>query len=78
MNLSMELDDYIIKHPKEYDKLPDEAVMMITLKYDKKFSDESIALVRGHNLKQPIKQPIIKAEKAKTKWSITPFELAAV
>ena len=74
MKLSLELDEYIIKHPKEYDKIPDKAVIMITLKYDKKFSDDSIALVRSHNPKQQI----IKAEKAKTRWSLTPFELVAV
>ena len=69
IRLSLELDDYLAQHPELYDRIPNGAVVVITLKYDKKFSDDSISIVMSHKPKQPI----IKAEKAKTTWDLSPF-----
>ncbi len=70
--LSLEFDDYLVKHPELFKKIPDGAVVIVTLKYDKKFSEYSIEIVK----KSLVKEPIVKAEKYKSQWTIQPLELA--
>jgi len=67
IKLMLEFDDYLTKHPKLYDSIPDGAVVVMTLKYDKKFSDDSMSIAMSHKPQRPI----IKAEKARTQWSLT-------
>ena len=70
IKLSLEFDDYLTKHPELYDEIPNGAVIVITLKYDKKFTADSISIVKSHH--KP-KQPVVKAEKAITRWSLSPL-----
>ena len=69
IKLSLEFDDYLTQHPELYTRIPNGAVVVITDKYDKKFSENSMSIVISH---QP-KQPVIKAEKTKTKWVLSPL-----
>jgi hypothetical protein len=73
IKLSLEFDKYLAKHPELYDEIPDGAVVVITLKYDKKFTADSISIIQSH---YTAKQPIVKAEKARRKWSLSPLTLS--
>lgn len=73
IKLSLEFDDYLVKHPELYKGIPDGAVIVVTLKSDKKFTEDSIAVVKKH----PSEQPVIKAEKYKSQWTLMPLELSA-
>jgi hypothetical protein len=70
--LTLELDDYLTKHPDLYEAIPDGATLVITLKSDKKFTEDSISIVMSHNPTQPI----IKAEKEHSSWTLSPLILA--
>jgi hypothetical protein len=74
IKLSLEFDKYLAKHPELYDEIPDGAVIVITLKYDKKFTADSISIVQKQHV---AKQPVVKAEKARRKWSLSPLTLSA-
>jgi hypothetical protein len=71
IKLSLEFDDYLTKHPELYDSIPNGAVIVITLKSDKKFSNDSIAIVRKYHTKQPV----VQAEKDSSSWSLSPLHL---
>jgi len=72
IKLNLEFDDYLTKHPELYDEIPNGAILVITLKYDKKFTADSISIVKSHHTP---KQPVVKAEKALTKWSLSRLNL---
>ncbi|HEY1644975.1 MAG TPA: DUF5647 family protein [Candidatus Saccharimonadales bacterium] len=74
IQLNLELDDYLTKHPKLYDTIPNGATLVITLKSDKKFTEDSISIAMSHKPKQPI----IRAEKVRSGWTLSPLTLVAV
>jgi hypothetical protein len=72
--LTLEFEDYLAKHPELYDSIPNGAFIVFTIKSDKKFSSENIAIVEKHARKEPI----IKAEKVQSRWTLSPLELKPV
>jgi hypothetical protein len=70
VKLSLEFDEYLAKHPSAYDKIPNGAFIVITLKSDPKFSRQSVSLV-----KKVSKKPLIEAQKSSSGWSIKPLQL---
>ncbi len=73
VKLSLEFDDYLVKHPQLFSKIPNGAYIVITLSNDKKFNTESISLVKDKRRKK-----IVEAHKSGSAWSIRPLELATV
>lgn len=67
IKLSLELDDYLAKHPDVYEQIPDGALVAITHKNDRKFTRDSISIAKRHRKEQPI----IQAEKEKSGWSLS-------
>jgi hypothetical protein len=70
IRLSLEFDNYIAKHPKLYDSIPNGAYIVITIKGDEKFNEDSISIVRKRKLKQAV-----EAHKTDSRWTIRPLEL---
>lgn len=73
VKLSLEFDDYLVKHPKLFSEIPNGAYIVITLNGDKKFNEESLSLIRDKRRKK-----IVEARKSGVTWSIRPLKLAAV
>lgn len=73
VKLSLEFDDYLVKHPKLFSEIPNGAYIVITLNGDKKFNLESLSLIRDKRRKK-----IVEAHKSGSVWSVRPLELAAV
>jgi len=51
VKLSLEFDEYLVKHPQLFSAIPNGAYIVITLSDDKKFSDESIGLIKDRRRK---------------------------
>jgi hypothetical protein len=73
VDLSLEFDNYLVKHPDAYAKIPNRAFVVITVKGDSKFSKESVSMVAKSN-----KRKVVEAEKSGSKWNIRPLELTTV
>lgn len=69
--LSIEFDDYLLKHFDLLDKIPDGAYVVITVKGDEKFNDASISMVRGMMTKR---DKVVEAHKANRRWSVRPLQ----
>lgn len=72
IELSLEFDNFLAKHPELYDSIPNGAVVVITLESDKKFSEASIQIVKHY----PKKQPIVEARKENSEWVLHPLTLS--
>jgi hypothetical protein len=72
VKLSLEFDDYLVKHPKLFSEIPNGAYIVITLNNDKQFNVESLSLIRDKRRKK-----IVEAHKSGKVWSIRPLELTA-
>lgn len=72
VKLSLEFDDYLVKHPKLFSAIPNGAYIVITLSDDKKFNDESLSLVREKSRKK-----VVEAHKSGTSWIIRPLVAVA-
>lgn len=72
VKLSLEFDDYLVKHPKLLSEIPNGAYVFITLNKDEKFNTDSISLVRDKRRKK-----VVEAHKSGSAWSIRPLELAS-
>ena len=70
VKLSLEFDDYLVKHPKLFAEIPNGAYIVITLSNDKKFSSESISLIKDRRRKK-----IVEAHKSGSAWSVRPLQL---
>ena len=62
IELSLEFDRYLVKHPDELAKIPQGACVFITQKGDQVFSQESKSLAAK------IKQKCIEARKERSQW----------
>jgi hypothetical protein len=69
VRLSLEFDDYLVKHPKLFSEIPNGAYIVITLNGDKKFNTESISLIRDKQRKK-----VVEAHKSGSAWSIRPLD----
>jgi len=68
IKLSLEFDRYIANHPKIIAKIPHGAYIVMTVKGDKAFNQNSRKLVE----KSPAKK-VIEAMKEGTKWTFQPL-----
>jgi hypothetical protein len=71
VKLSLEFDDYLVKHPKLFAEIPNGAYIVITLSNDKKFNAESISLIKDRRRKK-----IVEAHKSGAVWNVRPLQLA--
>ncbi|MEK7152979.1 MAG: DUF5647 family protein [Patescibacteria group bacterium] len=72
VKLSLEFDDYLVKHPQLFSEIPNGAYIVITLNGDRKFNEDSLSLVRDKRRKK-----IVEAHKTGSAWSIRPLERTA-
>lgn len=68
VKLSLELDTYLAKHPDLYEKIPNGAYIIITVKNDRDFNIDSISTVKHLKRKR-----IVEAHKVSNKWDIRPL-----
>ena len=71
IKLSMEFDEYIVKHPELFKRIPSGAYIVITVKNDPKFTKESVSIVKNSRRKK-----IIEAQKSGASWTLRPFATA--
>ena len=72
IKLSLEFDDYLVKHPKLFAEIPNGAYIVITLQDDKKFNVESVSLIKDKRRKK-----VIEAHKSGAAWSLRPLQVIA-
>ncbi len=72
VKLSLEFDDYLVKHPKLFSEIPNGAYIVITLNDDKQFNTQSLSLIKDRRRKK-----VVEARKSGKAWSIRPLEFAA-
>ncbi|MFA5261705.1 MAG: DUF5647 family protein [Candidatus Omnitrophota bacterium] len=70
IKLSLELDRYLTKHPEAFDKIPNKACLMITVKGDDDFNRESKMVVK---IAKDQKQKCVEARKEGIDWVLEPF-----
>ena len=73
VKLSLEFDEYLVKHPKLFSEIPNGAYIVITLSNDQAFNTESRSLVKDKRRKK-----IVEAHKSGAAWSVRPLQLATV
>lgn len=73
VKLSLELDSYLAKHPDLFEKIPNGAYIVITVKNDRKFNDDSISTIKDIRRKR-----VVEAHKVSNRWDIRPLQLSAV
>lgn len=69
LELSLEFDTYLIKHPELFRKIPKGAYVVITIKDDKEFNEQSLSVIRD-----PKRKKIVEAQKSGSRWSINPLQ----
>jgi Family of unknown function (DUF5647) len=69
IKLSLEFDDYLVKHPKLFANIPNGAYIVITLSSDNKFNAESLSLIKDRRRKR-----VVEAHKSGTAWSVRPLQ----
>lgn len=67
--LSLEFDDYVARHPRLFNDIPNGAYVVITLQEDTGFNAESLSLVRDKRRKK-----IVEAHRAGATWRIRPLQ----
>jgi hypothetical protein len=72
IKLSLEFDRYVVEHPDLFKSIPNGAYVIVTLKNDAKFSQQSRKLV-----KEPRRKKVVEAQKAGSTWTISPFQFSA-
>jgi hypothetical protein len=73
IQLSLELDEYLAKHPQLFNNIPNGAYVVITLKEDKKFNTRSLSLIKDGRRKK-----IVEAQKSGSRWTIRPLQRATL
>jgi Family of unknown function (DUF5647) len=73
VKFSLELDSYLAEHFELYESIPNGAVVVITLRSDKDFTNKSIGIAR----RSRSKRPIIEAEKSGREWTLRPLSATA-
>ena len=71
IKLSMEFDEYLVKHPELFKKIPNGAYIVITIKNDPKFTEQSVSILKNTRRKK-----IVEAQKSGTSWTLRPFATA--
>lgn len=68
IKLSLEFDDYLVKHPELFSEIPHGAYLVITVKNDASFNTQSMSLIRNRQRKN-----VVEAHKSGTSWAIRPL-----
>lgn len=68
VKLSLELDTYLARHPELFNKIPNGAYIVITIKDDTKFNVDSISTVGSFKRKK-----VLEAYKTSKRWDIRPL-----
>ena len=71
VKMSLEFDDYLVKHPDLISKIPNGAYIVITLSDDTGFNDQSLSMIKDKRRKK-----VVEAHKSGKAWSIRPLNLA--
>lgn len=71
VKLSLEFDDYLVKHPDLFAEIPNGAYIVITVGSDNRFNADSLSLIRNRRHKK-----VVEAHKAGASWSIRPLQAA--
>lgn len=72
VKLSLEFDTYLANHPVLFEKIPNGAYIVITIKDDIEFNKDSISTVKRIRNKK-----VIEAHKTASRWNLRPLELQA-
>jgi 5,10-methenyltetrahydromethanopterin hydrogenase len=72
VKLSLEFDDYLVKHPELFDDIPNKAYIVITVHGDAKFNKDSLSVVKDMKRKK-----VVEAHKSSNQWSLRPLQLQA-
>lgn len=67
IKLSLELDNYLNKHPNLYARIPHGAHVMITVKGDNKFNKNSTENILG------LRGKVVEARKEDGRWTVSAF-----
>lgn len=67
-----EFDKYLIEHPDLWDKIPNGAHVILTVKGDDKFNTLSTSMLRDIKRKK-----VVEAHKTDHRWSVRPLQLQA-
>ena len=68
VQLSLEFDDYLAKHPQLFASIPHGAYIVITLDDDTAFSTESLSLIKDKRRKR-----IVEAHRSGSTWDVRPL-----
>ena len=72
IKLSLELDRYLGKHPAVFDKIPNKACVVITIKGDNEFNRESKIIIQKAKEE---KQKCVEARKEGIRWVLEPLSV---
>jgi len=73
IKLSLEFDKYLTKNPRSFRKIPKGAWVIITVKGDKQFNDNSRSLIQRTRTNH---KKVIEARKEGNRWKIQSFAVA--
>lgn len=73
LKLSLAFDDYIAKHPSVLNRIPNDSLVIFTVKGDEEFNKMSW-IVAGRA--QVEKQKVVEARKEGARWNVKEFEFA--
>ncbi len=71
VKLSLEFDDYLVKHPQLFAQIPNGAYVVITLNDDTTFNAQSVSMIKDKRRKK-----VVEAHKAGSAWTIRPLQTA--
>jgi hypothetical protein len=69
VKLSLEFDNYLVKHPQLFDSIPNGAYVVITISDDVNFNAQSMSLIKDKRRKK-----IVEAHRAGATWRVSPLQ----
>jgi len=73
VKLSLEFDNYLVKHPQLFDSIPNGAYVVITINDDARFNAQSMSLIKDKRRKK-----IVEAHRAGSTWHVSPLRLSEI
>ncbi len=71
LKLSLEFDNYLVKHLDILDQIPDKSWLVLTINGDDDFNRDSISIAR----KSRSRRKYVEARKSGRTWEVRPLEL---
>ncbi len=72
VKLSLEFDNYLVKHLDMLDQIPDKSWIVLTINGDEDFNRDSISIAR----KSRSRRRFVEAHKSGRSWVVRPLELS--